>query len=198
MKQFILNYVSLFMLVFLTVDALDASWWQGPLLAKIQLNLFYNNHALSILAVTGSGFYLWLRKKDPLPTAAFAAFGIASIHELILDVSDVAFFGQQSGISIGYAVALFGVLGVGFFVSKRYHKEVWFAAAGIMFVWFFLTGYINLNHPFGWYIGGTIDPSVPFGASPDFNNPVANGAEVGSWLLPCSLWLLPRRWFKRE
>lgn len=194
-KGFLLNYASLFGLLFLTVDALDASWWEGPILAKIQLNLFYNNHALSILGLCAAAFYMWLKRKDPLPVAVFAAFGTASIHEWLLDINDVIYFGVGSGISAGYAIVLLGLLGVGFFLSKPYHRKVWLVQGAMLMSVFLVVGYLNNFTPY--VIGSTIDPGVPFGASQYFNNPVTNGVEVGTWLLPASLWFLPRAWFNR-
>jgi len=183
------------MLLFLTLDALYASWWDGPLYARIQLNLFYNSHALSILPLTMAGFYMWLRKHDALSTAAFAALGTASIHELALDANDLLYYHVGSGISTPYAIVLFGLLGVGLLVSKAYHRKVWFWMALMMMAWFLVVGYIDTNTPF--VIGSTIDPNVPFGASQYFWNPVTNFAEVISWIAPCLLWFLPRRWFNR-
>ena len=164
----------------------DPIW--NLLYAHIQLNLFYNSHASSVLAVCASAFWL-IYKKDGIPVAVFAAFGTASIHELTLDAVDILVFGIPNGISQVYAVYLIGFLVVGFFVSKRYHKEVWLWTAGMMLLWFLVL--TQLPH----YT--TIDPDAPFVPSKDFYNPIANLEEVSSWLAPVSLWFLPRRWFSR-
>ena len=176
------------MLLLLTVDALDANWLAGPLYARIQLNLFYNTHAVSILAVCLSAYWLIL-KKDGIPLAVFAAFGTASIHELMLDFVDLSVFHISSGISIVYGLYLLAFLGVGFLLTKKYHREIWLWTAGLMFVWYVVL--TMLPH------GSTIDPNVPFGASPDFYNPLVNIEEVASWIVPAALWFLPRRWFYR-
>ena len=184
--------MSLFLLLFLTVDALDANWSFNPiwdiLYARIQLNLFYNTHAISILAVCAAGWYLAFYKKDSLPVAVFAAFGTASIHELSLDAVDLAVFHIPSGISIGYGFTLFLFLGIGAFLfTGRYHKNVWAIQVVGMFAWFLIL--TALPH------GSTIDPNVPFGASKDFYTWWVNAEEVFSWVIPLSLWFLPRRWF---
>ena len=189
-RRFLANYISLFLLLALTADALVADWRLDPiwnvLYARIQLNLFYNAHASSILAVCASAFWL-IYKKDGIPVAVFAAFGTASIHELTLDFVDLTVFRISSGISWAYAVYLFAFLGIGFFISKPYHKRVWLSTFALMFVWFLIL--TALPH------GSTIDPDVPFGASKDFYNPLVNVEEVASWLVPTGLWFLPRRWF---
>ena len=187
MKSFVLNYVSLFLLLVLTADALTGTWWEGPLYSRIQLPLFYNAHATSILAIVLAGWYLAFYKKDGIAVAIFAVLGTASIHELTLDAVDLAVFHISSGIDLRYGIYLFAFLGVGYFVSKRYHKEIWFWTAGLMTVWFLVL--TALPH------GSTIDPNVPFGASADFYTWWVNLEEVASWIVPVSLWFLPRRWF---
>ena len=187
--QFVLNYASLFMLLVLTTAALDSTWLQGPLYARIQLNLLYNTHGLSVLAICVSAFYLAFVKKDGLAVGVFASFGIASIHELSLDAVDFSINHIGSGIEPKYALYLFGFLGVGYFISKRYHREVWLWAAGMLLSWYLLASFFNIGS------STTLDAFTP---SKDFYNPLTNFMEVASWLVPASLWLLPRRWFSRQ
>ena len=188
MKAFILNYFSLFALLVLTVDALDANWLAGPLYARIQLNLLYNTHALSVLAICLGAFYLAFYKKDGLAVGVFSAFGIASIHELSLDAVDFSINHIGSGIEPKYAAYLFGFLLVGFFIAKPYHKRIWIASAVMLFSWFILASFGHFGS------STTLDAFTP---SKDFYNPLTNFMEVSSWIVPASLWLLPRRWFTR-
>lgn len=189
-KQFALDYISLFLLLVLTVDALYADWTLNPIYARIQLNLFQNSHAISILAVCASAYWMAFIKKDGMAVAVFAAFGTAAIHELALDAVDLSVFQMSSGLSVGYAVYLFAFLGIGFFISRPYHKRVWLVIFLMMMIWFL----VNSMLP----VGTTIDPLHPFEPTPDFYNPVTNIAEVASWIAPVSLWFLPRKWFLRQ
>ena len=188
-RAFALNYASLFLLLVLTTEALAGSWWEGPLYARITLNLFYNAHALSILAIAAGAWWMVYRK-DGFPVAVFAALGTASIHELTLDFTDLAVFQISSGIDTRYAIYLFAFLAIGFFISKQYHKKIWALQFGLLLSWFLIL--TSLPH------GSTIDPDVPFGASKDFYTWWVNLEEVGSWLAPMALWFLPRRWFWKQ
>lgn len=193
-REFALNYISLFLLLALTASSLIADWKLDPiwniLYARVQSNLFYNAHASSILAICFLGFYLAFRKKDGLPTGVFAAFSVAAIHELSLDFSDLVVFHQSSGISPMYGAYLFGFLIAGIYLGKRYHRRVFLVTTIIMVSWFLIL--TSLPH------GTTISPDCPFCPSDDFYTWWVNLEEVGSWLLPVGLWLLPRRWFSRQ
>lgn len=136
---------------------------------------------------------MWLYRKDDLSTAVFAALSTASIHEILLDVNDELYFRVSSGISPGYAVILVVILAVGIWKGKTYHRRLLMAMGLLMTSWFAVIGLIDTYS--GFVIGSTIDPNVPFGQSPYFFNPLTNFAEIASWLVPSSMWFLPRRWF---
>jgi hypothetical protein len=198
-REFVINYIALFILLTMTVDALDSNWNLNPIwdlfYSRIQLNLFYEAHAFSILPFCIAAFFMWKVKKDEMATAVFAALGTASIHEICLDINDEIYFRVSSGISPGYALVLLSILGIGAFIAcKRYHKNVWAATFVMMTAWFAVIGFLGYFHIYS--VGSTIDPNVPFGKSIWFNNPVTNVAEVVSWIAPSSLWFLPRKWFQ--
>lgn len=190
-RDFLLNYAALFFLLVLTADALVANWTLDPLFdilyTRIQMNLFYNAHPISVLAVCAAAFWMvW--KKDGLPVAVFAAFGTASTHEIALDISDLGVYHISSGLSWTYLLYLLAFLGLGLVLGKQYHRRVLGVTFIIMLAWFFIL--TALPHY------STIDPEVPFGASPYFYSPLANVEEVVSWLVPASLWFMPRRMFQ--
>lgn len=188
LREYALNYIALFFLLALTADALIANWTLNPLwdllYARIQMNLFYNAHASSILAICAAAFWM-IHKKDGIPVAVFSAFGTASIHEISLDIADLGVFHISSGLSLSYLVYLSAFLIMGLAIGKRYHRNILTMTFPLMMIWFLIL--TALPH------GSTIDPDVPFGPSTDFNSPLANTEEVLSWIVPASLWFLPRK-----
>ena len=187
------------MLLVMTVDGLYADWSLNPIydlvFARVQLNLFLNAHASSILAIVAAAYYMAFLKKDGLPVAVFAAFGTASIHELSLYSVDEIAFRSTSGVNLYYGIYLLGFLSIALMISKKYHRNVLFSTALLMFIWYFALATLTYS---GFVIGSTADANVPFGKSSFFYNPVTNVAEVISWLAPTSLWFLPRRWFGQK
>jgi hypothetical protein len=185
-KTFALNYLSLFILLIFTADALDSTWLQGPLFARVQLNLLYNTHGLSILGLCIGGFFLTFYKKDGLAPGVFAAFGVASIHELTLGLVD-SFKGIPTGLDPRYVLYLSVFLTIGWFVVRPYHRRVWLAAFVILFAWFCLE----------YFLGTGSSTLSGFQPSPDYYNPLTNLVEIATWLVPASLWFLPRQLFYR-
>lgn len=204
LQTFLLNYAALFLLMGLTADALIANWNFNPIwdifYARIgyqnQSLIFYNSHAASILSVCAAGFWLWLKHKDPLPVAVFAAFGTASIHEIALDAADLGFFHIPSGISWSYGSVMAAILVIGWSLNTSYHKKVWLSITVMMTLWFLILG--SLNYTGLYHIGSTISATKDFAPSNDFYNPQTNFFEVVSWLAPVSLWFLPREIFTRK
>jgi hypothetical protein len=196
-KDFALNYAALFMLLVLTADGLYADWSFNPVydivFAKVQLNLFFNAHASSILAIVCAAYYMAFVRKDGLAVAVFAAFGTASMHELGLYVVDEVAFKTTSGANAIYAAYLLVFLVIGWVIIKRYHKRVWAATLALTLAWYFVLAGLTLS---GYGVGSTLSSTVPFAQSALFYNPITNLAEVVSWLAPVSLWFLPRKWFR--
>lgn len=177
------------------MDALYADWnkdlFHDLFVAKIQQPLFYNNHSVSILFVCAAGYYM-IARRDYMPTAIYCALATASIHEFSLGAID-SLLGTNSGISWNYAVVLsaFILLAVG--LGKTYHRKVLTTLTLIMIIWFGCVALLNYN---GFNIGETMSNTIAFGKGANFDNPITNFAEVISWIIPSSVWMLPRRIFE--
>jgi hypothetical protein len=186
------NYVALFLLLFLTANALVANWTLDPiwdlLYARVQSSFFHNTHAISTLSICAVCFVLLAKFKfKGLPMIVVSCVATASIHELTLAVFDIALSTElPQGVSLQYAIYLSAFLILAVWKGSHFQRRI----LGTQFFVLVLVYLLDvILKP-----GSTISGSEP---SPFFYNPLTNAVEVLSWVVPALLWLLPRTTIER-
>ena len=196
-KAFVLNYISLFLLFTLLVDALIADWTLNPihdvLFARISGPIFYMNHASVVVFLCSIGLVRILQSRLTIIAPwCFAIFATASIHELALGGSDIIVGGFDfAGLALSpkYALYLTILLVAAIIYCKPFQRRVLvYMAIGV--VSFFFTQII-------WEYPGTVGSTIlGFNPTANFYNPSTNFWEVVNWLVPGAMWLMPKSWMQ--
>ena len=196
-RKFALNYVSLFLLMTLFVDALLANWTFSPewdiLFARIQGPIFYMNHASVVVFICGIGLFRIIQSRfTEIHQWALAIFATAAIHELALGGADVVLGGFSFAsltLSPKYAVYLTMFLIAAIMWCKPYQRRI-LVYMSIGIVTFFFAQLIN-EYPTT--VGSSI---IGFEPTANFYNPSTNFWEVVNWIVPGAMWLMPKSWMQ--
>jgi hypothetical protein len=177
------------MILIMTADALVSDWKydiiHDILFTRILGPIFYYGHPMSILVLTGAGFYqMWKMKQIARPVIAI--FATASVHEYAIELwRDVARPTDPGGISLSYGAYLIIFLILAAMYCTKHQKRVIVIQAIVAVVFYYFDVVIIHPHP----------TNTGFGPGPGMNEFWANLGEVGSWALLASFWLLPKRLF---
>jgi hypothetical protein len=187
LREAAINYVALFLLLFLTANALVANWTLNPvwdlLYARVQSSFFHNTHAVSMLSVCLVAFVLLAKSKlRGMPVIIVCCIATASIHELTLAVFDIALSKSlPQTVSFQYAGYLSLFLFLAIWKGSHFQRRI----LGTQFFALIILYALDIVLKPG---------STIVGAQPTtlFYNPLTNAVEVFSWLIPALLWLLPQ------
>jgi hypothetical protein len=185
------------MLLGLAINYSIVEWKPDPIWVLFYMRgmgpVFYLNHYSSTMAITMTMLFFAL--KDP-PKAFKTAIPILStvgIHEIILDVLQF-----QGSLSFSYILEWLLWIGLGVYLATKEQRktllEIFILITFYTFAWDALITSV-LHHDVSTIIHvGT----TGFAPGPMYLDPLDNVLEVFSWLLPLSLWYLPKKavWVK--
>lgn len=187
-----LNAFTFAILFGLAINFSMVQWKPDPVYILLYMRaigpVFYLNHYSSTIAITTTMLFFALKNPANAFKTAIPILSTVGIHEIVLDVLQF-----QGSLSVSYIAewALWISLGV-YLATKEQRKtllQIFIVIALFTLAWD--SGISLLHHG----VSTILHVGTTFIPGPMYLDPLDNVLEVFSWLLPLSLWYLPRKPF---